>query len=153
MKGFNLPQCGHIVNALPPESGTTAVTSDYFHLEHGHHFDAIVTIGSNGSTGNGALTVLNSTTDSSGSAVGFNYQAEETAAGDTLGSWSTASASGRTISTNNNIMYAISVDAAEQSGKWWAIRLATSTGVIEKAVTAVITGHRYQQERTPTAIA
>jgi Flp pilus assembly protein TadG len=155
MKGFNVPEQGHVVNILPPlDINGAGFTSDYFDMGLYSHVDIILTLGVTGAASTITLEESDDNSGSSTSAIAFSYYQEETAAGDTLSDRQSATSSGFATSTNDNVTYVISVDAAELSdGYPYLVLKGTdpSASTLTSAV-AVLSGSRYAQENTPTAI-
>jgi len=155
MKGFNVPEQGHVVNILPPiDINGSGFTSDYFSMGLYSHVDIILTLGVTGAASTITLEESDDNSGSSTTAIGFDYYKEETAAGDTLADRATATTSGFATSTNDSITYVISVDAAELSDGYPFLVLKgsdPSAATLVSAV-AVLSGSRYAQENTPTAI-
>ena len=88
-------------------------------------------------------------------AIAHAIYKEETAAGDTLGARTAVAAAGTTPSANDTIFYVIEIDAAELSDGSPFIQLSLTNGansVIGSAV-AILTGSRYANEQSATAIA
>jgi uncharacterized protein (UPF0333 family) len=109
-----LAEEAHIVNILPPQSISGAVTSDVFSMKDASHVTIIVTAGStNADAGNITIEECDNFTPSNYTAIGFRYAAEETAAGDTLGSLTAVANTGIDVSANDNITYVIEIDAEE----------------------------------------
>lgn len=152
---YVVPEQGHVVNILPPiDINGAGFTSDYFSMEKYSHVDIILTLGV---TGAASTITLEESDDNSGSdttPIEFPYYAETTAAGDTLGDRTTATTAGFATSTNNSITYIISVDADELSDGYPYLVLKgsdPSAATLVSAV-AVLSGSRYAQAVTPTAI-
>ena len=153
MGGLTLPQQCHIVNCLPPIDTNSGVkTGDYFHLENASHVTLILTMGV---VGNATTFTVYQAQDNAGNteaALGtIYYQAETTAASDTLA----ARTSGATIvsGTTNNVMYIIDIDASELTDGYEYLTIKTSNAAAALvSCVAVLSGFRYQQEITPTAI-
>jgi len=156
MKGIVLAEQGHIVNALPPINITGGALSDRWSMKNHAHATIIVSIGVSAA----AFTkiILNAATAASGgskAAIGSRYAAEETAAGDTLGSLAAFTSAGITPSANDTIMYVLEVDASElpDGSPWLEVELTNGTNSVIAAVIVVLTGSRYQGDQNQTAIA
>lgn len=157
MNKFYAAQEGHIVNVLPPINISGGKVGDRFHMKKHSHATIIVQIGVSGSAPT-AILVKECDAASAGTAnaIGFDYYAETTDAGDTLGAKATASASGITPSANNNIFYVIELDHRDLSdGYPWvevSITCASGNSVIASIV-AVLSGSRYGHDQNDTVIA
>lgn len=156
MKGLVLSQVGHIVNALPPINITGGASSDRFKMTNAGHATIIVQIGVSAA----AFTkiILNTYAAASGGSatpIGYRLAAEETDAGDTLGSFESVAAAGKTPSANNNIFYVIEVDASElpEGNEWLEVQLTNGTNSVIASVVAILSGYRYQGDQNQTAIA
>jgi hypothetical protein len=155
MQGINVAEMGHVVNILPPVDINGGVNSDVFSLENYGHATIIIQIGV--SAGTVAFTVEECddfvpTTDT---AIAFAIYKEETASGDTLGAKVAATTSGVTTSGNDNIFYVIEIDARELTDGYGHLIVKfvdPSASVIASAV-AVLSGSRYGNDQSPTAIA
>ena len=146
----------HIINILPPQDVSGGVTSDVFSMKNASHCTIIVTAGSTHSDA-GNVTIeecddLNPTTDT---AIAFNYYAEETAAGDTLGDRTAATTAGIDVSENDNITYVIEIDADELTEGYPCLELKWSAcgGATYGSAVAILTGYAYQGKDQPTEIA
>ena len=155
-KGINLAERGHIVNILSPIDITGGKTGDVFSMAKYSHATIIVQIGVSAAAFTKIL--VNECTDFAGAgatAIAFNVYKEETAAGDTLGARTAVAAAGLTPSANDTIMYVIELDASELTEDSHFVQLSltnTTNSVIASAV-AILTGARYAEEQSPTAIA
>jgi hypothetical protein len=155
---FYLAQEGHVVNALPPVDVDGGWSSDFFNLKKYSHASIVLQFG----VTEGAVTSikLKAATDAAGTSpefIGFNYFAEETALGDTLGA-KTAAASGTGIvpPATDNIMYVIEVDAADlpDDKPWLAFEVANGSGnTVLMSGVAILSGARYASDQSATAIA
>lgn len=155
MKGFNIAEQGHVVNIIPPvDINGGAKVSDYFSMANYGHVDIILTAGVTGAAS--TVTVEESTTSTGGSttAIAFSYYAETTNADDTLSTRTAATASGFATSTNDNITYVISIDASQLTDGYPYLVLKMSDPGVSTIVSAVavLSGSRYQNETTVTAI-
>lgn len=156
MKGFHIPQEGHVVNILPPISLNGGKTSDYFSMENYSHVDIIIQLGA--AVGATTITVFEAAdfTPSSETAIAFDVFKEETAAGDTLGAKVAVTAAGfASVSDGTaNTMYVISIDADQLTdGKpCLAVKFSNPGAQLGSAV-AVLSGARYPGDQSPTAIA
>ena len=155
MPRIQVPTEGHVVNVLPPvDLNGSAKTGDIFHLKNYSHVDIIIQLGVTGAASTVTLKECDDVTPSASTAIAFNYYAETTAAGDTLGALTAATTSGFATSTNDNVMYVISLDASELSDGYPYLQLNFSdpaAGTIASAV-AVLSGARYGEDQNATAI-
>jgi hypothetical protein len=152
---YRIPENGHVVNVVPPvDINGTGATGDYVNLGKYHHIDIIIQAGV---TGAASTVTVNRATSAAGAgavAIPFDYYSETTDAGDTLSTKNVATSAGFATSTNNNIMYVISVDSASLTDGFPWINIAMSDpgqATVVSAV-AVLNGARYAQDTTPTAI-
>lgn len=156
MKGINLAEGGKIINIIPPIDITAGKTGDVFSMENYHHATIVIQIG----VSSAAFTkiIVNECTDfaaAGATAIAFSVYKEETAAGDTLGARTAVLAAGLTPSANDTIMYVIELDAAELSDGSHFVQLSltnTTNSVIASAL-AILTGARYGEDQSATAIA
>ena len=154
MKGINIAEQAHVVNALPPiDIGGAAKTSDYFCLKNYRHASIIVTFGV---ITNAPTITLYESDDNAGStetAIGFSYYLEATTAGDTLATKATATTAGVTFSTDNAQTMVIEIDAADLTdGYPYLVVKTDNPAACLSSVVAVLSGARYGGATTPTAI-
>ena len=155
MSYFNAAQEGHVVSVLSPVDINGGSTSESFHMANWSHASIIIM----GGVSAGASTVtVSENTDASQSgttAIAFNYAAETTAAGDTLGALTACSSSGFATSTNNGIIYVIEIDAAQLSAgyEWITVHFSNPSASNIAGVVAVLSGGRYASDQSATAIA
>lgn len=147
MQGMDLAVQGHIVNVLPPQDVSGGAVGDRFKMSHHGKATIVVKIGVSAAAPT-AILVKEADAASGGTAtaIPFSYYAEETDAGDTLGTRQAATAAGITPSANNNIMYVIDLDARELSEdtKWVEVSITNASGNSVLAdITAILTGARY----------
>jgi hypothetical protein len=157
MKGINIAEQLHVVNILPPQSITAAVTSAVFTLKNHAHATIIVTCGAtNADAGYITIEECDDFTPANDTAIDFYYYAEETAAGDTLGARTkAAAATGIDVSANDNITYVIEIDASELSDGYPNLILKWSApgGATYVSAVAILSGSRYAEDQSATAIA
>lgn len=156
MKGITIAEQGHIVNALPPIDISGGATADVFSMENYGHATIIVQVGVSAAAFTKIL--VNECTSFAGAnatAIAFNYYSETTAAGDTLSTRTAATTAGVTPSANNNIFYVIELDASELSDgyNFVQVQLTNGTNSVIGSVVAILSGSRYGEEASPTAIA
>jgi len=154
---MNIAEQGHVVNILPPQSITAAVTSDIFSMKNYAHATIIVTAGAtNADAGNITIEECDDFTPTTDTAIDFNYCAETTAAGDTLGARTLAAAAmGIDVSGNDNITYVIEIDARELTDGYPCLELKWSApgGATLVSAVAILSGSRYAGTESPTTIA
>lgn len=156
MKGLVLSEVGHIVNALPPIDITGGATADRFHMKHHSHATIIVQIGVSAAAFTKIiLRECNAASGGTATDIAYSLRSEETAAGDTLGAVEAVAATGKTPSANNSIFYVIEVDAQQLTSgyEWLEVALTNTTNSVIASVVAILTGARYQEALTKTAIA
>lgn len=154
-KGFYLANEGHVVNLLGAvDIGGVAKVSDYFSMANYRHASIIITTGV--VTNTATITVEESTTSAGAAttAIDFDYYIETTAAGDTLSTKNTtSSAAGFATGTNNNTTFVIEIDASQLTdGYPYLVVKATAAAACLISMVAVLTGARYPQEASVTAI-
>jgi len=160
MKGINIAETCHVVNILPPIDVDTAsglAASEIFSMENYAHVTIIVQCGVTDADG-GNITVeevddFDGTTDT---AIVFNYYAETTALGDTLGAKTAATAAtGIDVSANDGIMYVIEIDASQLTDGYGnlCIKWSNPGGSLIASAVAILSGARYAGDQSATAIA
>jgi hypothetical protein len=154
---MNIAEQGHVVNILPPQSITAAATSDIFSMKNYAHATIIVTAGAtNADAGNITIEECDDFTPTTDTAIDFNYYAETTVAGDTLGARTlAAAATGIDVSGNDNITYVIEIDARELTDGFPCLELKWSApgGATLVSAVAILSGSRYAGTESPTTIA
>ena len=87
-------------------------------------------------------------------AIAFDYYAETTDAGDTLGARTAATVAGFATSTNDNVTYVIEIDATQltQGYPYLVLKMTDPGAATLASAVAVLSGNRYAQAVTPTAI-
>ncbi len=155
MKGITLAEIGHFVNILPPIDITGGKTGDVFSMAKYAHATIVIQTGVSAAAFTKIL--LNECTDFAGAgatAIPFSVYKEETAAGDTLGARTAVLAAGLTPNAADTIMYIIELDASQLTAGSHFVQLSltnTTNSVIASAL-AILTGARYPEEQSPTAI-
>ena len=154
MKGFVIPEQGHIVNILPPIDVTGGVDSDVFSMRHAGHVDIIISMGVQAAASTITVEECDDFTPSNYTAIAFDYYYEDTSSGDTLSDRTAATSSGISSTTDNNIFKVISIDASQLTDGYPCLRVRFSDpgGSAIISAIAVLSGQRYQEENTPTAI-
>ena len=151
-----LSQQVKLVNALPPIELNAAGGGDcdYVSLENYGHLTIVIQQGVVGAAS--TATVETHTTNSgAGTAVGFSYRAETTAAGDTLDDLTAVESTGIAMGTTNNTMYIIEIDAATlaEGSPWVRAQLSDPAGDSFGSVLYILSKPRYAGNTMPTAIA
>ena len=155
-KGFWLADGGgHFVQALAPVDINGGKTSDVWSMGKYAHASIQILLGVTGGATTVTLEECDNFAGDNNTAIAFSYYKEETAAGDTLGTKTAATNSGFAASTNDGVFYIIEIDAAALSdGKpCLQVQLSNPSGATFGAIGVVLTGARYGQEQSPTAIA
>ena len=147
---------GHFVLGVAPvDIAAGAQTSDAFSMENWSHATIIIALGVTGAAS--TVTVKeNTAADGSGAtAIAFNYYGEATAAGDTLGARTSASASGFATATTDGIFYVIELSAEELSDgyPWVTVHMSDPGAATFASINVVLSGGRYQEVEGATAIA
>jgi hypothetical protein len=156
MKGFHIAEEGHVVCLLlPHELNGNAHKTDIISLKDYSHIDFIIITGAGGTAA--TVTVEKNPALVAGSevAIAFKYYAELTGSGDVLDRATDAGVGGFALAATANIMYVISVDAAELGEDYTGIDLNftdPAAGLVA-CVVAVLSGARYAQESSVTALA
>ncbi len=156
MKGINLAEQCHVINILPPQDVSGAVSSDVFSMENYAHATIIVQAGStNADAGNITIEECDNLTPTTDTAIVFDYYAETTADGDTLGAKTTATVAGIDVSGNDNITYVIEIDASQLTAGYPCLQLEWSAcgGATLGSAVAILSGSRYAGTESLTAIA
>lgn len=156
MSRMVMAEQAHIINILPPQDVSGGVTSDVFSMKNASHVTIIVTAGStNADAGNITIEECDDLTPTTDTAIAFNYYAEETDSGDTLGDRTAATTAGIDVSGEDNITYVIEIDAEELSEGYPCLELKWSAcgGATYGSAVAILTGYAYQGKNQPTEIA
>jgi len=155
MKGWNLAEKGHVVNIIPPvDINAAAPTSDYFSLKNYDHASIVLTLGVTGAASTVTLEESDDNAGSNTTAIAFSYYAETTAVGDTLGVRTAATTAGFATSTNDSITYVIEVDASQLTDgyPYLVLKLSDPSAATLVSAVAILSGARYAEETTQTAI-
>ena len=155
-KGITIAEECHVINATPPiDVGGVAKVSDVWNMANYAHASIIITMGVVGNTTTFTLFEATSSTAGTETAINYDYYAETTAAGDTLGDrTTTAGGTGFASGTNNSTTFVIEIDASELTDGYNWMRIKTDAAAAALvSVVVILSGSRYQQAVTPTAIA
>jgi len=156
MKGITVAEECHVVNILPPvDINGGAVESDYWSMELYQHASIILTLGVTGAATTFTVFQSDDLDGTDEAAIAFDYYAETTAAGDTLGARTAATTAGIAAATTDGITYVIEIDASELTDGYPCLVLKLSNPAVATlaSAVAVLSGARYAQAVTPTAIA
>lgn len=155
MRGINLAEQGHIVNLLPPHDADTVATPEVFSMKNYARANIILQLGVTGAATTVTVEACDNFTPSNATAIPFAVYKEETAAGDTLATREEIAAAGFATSTNDNVMYVIDVAASSLPDGRPNLQLKVSDPAAATFVSAVaiLTGARYAEDPTGTAIA
>ncbi len=156
MKGFNIPEGAHVINALPPISLAASPKSDTWSMKGYAHADIIIQLGAAVQVEQITLLECIDTAATDDNALPFKYYSEVTANGDVLERQTDALAAGfATASAGTaNTMHIISVDASEMTEgyDYLAVQITGAGGAQLGSVVAILTGSRYGEEASPTAL-
>ncbi len=157
MKGFNIAEGAHVINALAPVSFAAGLTSDYWNMEGYSHASIFILMGA--AVQVAQVTVYQSE-DSAGTgedAIAFKYYSEITANGDVLERQADATAAGfATASAGTaDTMHVIEVDASElaEDHPFMCVKVTGAGGAQLGAILVVLSGARYAEEASVTALA
>ena len=144
MRGFNIAEQGHVVNALVPQSETTGSCAGVS-LANYSRVQFVVAIGASTAAYSGITVEECSASDGTGAAaIAFNYYAETTDGGDVLSAKTAATTSGFAGSANDNIFYVIDVQDAELSDDKPFVRVTLTGGTaVLTCVIAILSGARH----------
>ena len=153
-KGFVIAEQGHLVQLITPQSLAAATTSETLSMENWGHATFIVNcgIGSALTLSVGECTAF---TGSGRTAVTFRHAEEATGPGDILDAalaWaSSVTIASTTAATGGTVV--IEIDGDELSDGYQFVQLNTTTvGAKILGAIAVLSGGRYQEDITATAI-
>jgi hypothetical protein len=155
MRGINLAERGHIVNILPAKDVTGGATGDVFSMAKWSHATIILTIGVSAAAFTKIfLTCGTDYTPANAEDLPFRLYSEETALGDTLAAAELVALAGKTPSANDSIMYVIELDHTElpETKHFVQLRLTNGVNSVIAAAVAILTGGRYIQDQSATAI-
>ena len=154
-KGIVIGEDLHIVLALAPIDINGGKSSDVWSMANHSHVSILVLLGATG----GATTITVEECDNFGpnasTTIGFSYYAETTAGGDTLGARTTVGTGGFGASQNGGVFYVIEIDASQLTDGRPNLRVVASnpSGVVLGAIVVILSGSRYAQPESATAIA
>lgn len=145
---------GHVVLALPPQDIAGGAQSDVFSMEEWQHATILVVLGVTGAASTVKVQACDDFTPSNTEDIAFAVYKEETAGGDVLGAREAIADTGFDTSTEDNVFYAIEVDAAELPDDKPNLRLDLSDpGVAtQAAVIVILSAGRYAGPESPTVL-
>ncbi len=155
-KGIVIAEDLHVVNALPPlDIDVSAQNSDVWSMANHSHATIIVQFGVTGAATTMTVEECDDFTPSNSTAIEFASYSETTANGDTLGARVATTSSGLSSGTNDGIFFVIEVDASQLTDGFPNMRVALSDpGAATFAnIVVILSGSRYAQESSATAIA
>lgn len=154
-KGFNIAEEGHVVMLFSPLAATaTAVgSSEIFSMKNWGHATIIMHGGEGSATCAIKAYECSAFTGSDRSALTFRYAQEATSNGDTLDA-ALAWASTATMGTGN-VFVVIEIDGDELSENRQYVAVERGATAVGRNITAlaILSGGRYQEDITATAIA
>ena len=154
-KGIVVAEDLHVVLATAPVDVNSGVNSDVWSMANHSHCTIIVQFGVTGGASTITVEECDNFTPSNTTAIAFASYAEETAAGDTLAARVATTTSGITGSTNDGVFYVIEIDASQLTDGRPNLRVVFSdpSGATFASVLVLLSGSRYAQESSATAIA
>lgn len=156
-KGIVLAEEAHVVLAgAPIDINSAGLDSDVWSMKGYGHCTIIVGLGVTGAATTITVEECDDFTPTNSTAIAFNYYAETTAAGDTLGALTAATSAGITGSTNDGVYYVIEIDASELTDGYPCLRcrLSDPSAATLATIVVVLSGARYADGASPvTAIA
>ena len=155
MSKFYVAQEGHVVSCLTPQDYDTGKNGVVFSMKKHSHASIITTLGVTAAdAGNLTLEECDDITPSNSTAIVFDYYAETTDSGDTLGAKTTATTAGIDVSANDDTIYVIEIDATQLTDGYPYLRVVLSdpAGATFGSVVAVLSGSRYASDQNATAI-
>ena len=153
-KGFVVAEQAHVVSIFYPINITAAATCDVFSMENWSHASIIITAGA-GSATTVTVSEADDFTPSNEATKVFNYAVEATAAGDVLdAALAAAATTGVSTGTATGSIMVIEIDADELADGYPCVIVRFTDPGAGKVVSAVavLSGGRYQEDITATAI-
>ncbi len=155
MRGFVIAEAGHVVQAVPPKNIAGGVTtSPSWSMSKYGHASILLFLGVTGAAATVTVEACTNAAGAGAEAIPFAVYKQETANGDVLGDRVEVLAAGFSSSTEDNVFYAIEVDAAElPAGKsYLRLRISDPGTATFAAATVVLTGARYAGVSSPTVL-
>ena len=154
MARFYTAQEGHVINALAPVDINGGANSDIFSMKDCSHVSIIIQLGVTGAASTITVEECDDVTPSNSTAIAFDYYAETTASGDTLGAKTAATTAGFATSTNDSVFYVIEIDSEQLTEGYPYLRVVCSDPGASTfvSIAAVLSGFAYQQSENRTQI-
>lgn len=152
---FDITQELHIVNALPPlDIDAAAQASKFVSMKGAGVVYFILQLGVTGAASTVTVEEATSAAGAGNTPIAFDYRAEETDAGDTLGDWTSATSAGFATSTNDNIFYVIrvAVEALSKGSPYVGVALSDPGAATFGNILAVLGDINFQQNVTKTVL-
>jgi hypothetical protein len=172
MNGFNVSEAGHVVQVIIPASISGGVIGQAFSMANYKHASIIISIGAQAAQATKIILSVGTATAAQGTAVAnvtaipFNLYKQESASADVLTAINNIVAAGYQPSATADIFYVIEIDANEleatlagaltgTDGQFNYLQLSITNGANADFVSAVaiLSGSRYAEAQSPTAIA
>jgi hypothetical protein len=172
MNGFNVAEAGHVVQVIIPASISGGVIGQAFSMSGYKHASIIISIGAQAAQATkiilsvGTATAAQGTAVANATAIPFNLYKQESASADVLTAINNIAAAGYQPSATADIFYVIEIDANELEaalagalsgslGQFSYLQLSITNGANADfvAAIAVLSGARFAEAQSPTAIA
>lgn len=156
MQGFVVAEVGHVVNVIPSVNISGGWNGKRFTMRNSAHASIVLKFGV--SAGAATAVLVNACTAATGgtkAAIPFKVYKQEVTDGDVLGPKTDVTAAGFAPSANDRIFYVIEIDgrALPEDSPWIELSVTNGSGNSCFAdATAILSGERYQQSPTPTAL-
>ncbi len=155
-KGMVLAEEAHDILVIAPEDiNGSATNSDVWSMSEAGHASIMLAFGVTGASTTVTVEECDNFTPSNSTAIAFSYYHEKTAGGDTLSTRTAATSTGFATGTEDGIFFRIEIDASQLSDGFPALRVVLSNpgSAVFASVVVTLTGGRYPQEQSATAIA
>ena len=155
-KGIVIAEDCHVINGLPAiDINVSQLNSDVWSMANYSHASIIVQFGVTGAATTMTVEECDDFTPSNSTAIAFASYSETTASGDTLGARTATTSSGLSSGTNDGIFFVFEVDASQLTDGFPNMRVALSDpgSATFASVVVILSGPRYAQESSATAIA
>lgn len=150
-----LTEKAKVVNIGPPiDVNGAGLDGDFISLKNYKWATIIIQLGVTGAAGTITLEEASDVAGTGAQARAFNYRAEDTAAGDTLGALTAATSAGFATSTNDSIFYVIEIASSELSAGFDTIRpkISDPSAATLVSMCAILSGPRFAGDSMPSAI-
>ncbi|MFH1604635.1 MAG: hypothetical protein ABIH03_12085 [Pseudomonadota bacterium] len=154
-RAINIAEECHVVNLIPPiDINGAGASSEVFNMKNHAHASIIVQLGVTGAATTLTVEECDNITPTTDTPIVFNYYAEATAAGDTLGAKTAATVAGIALGTGDSIMYVVELDASQLTADYpyVQIELSDPSAATLASAVAILSGSRYAVESSATAI-